>query len=198
MSRSHCSLPPAIYWATSSPMCPASPVTDGQAPGGALRAGTQQRQTPGMSGLWGTHRIHSVWAEHIEFSAVVRSPGLGDGGGRSVVLSQALGSSPSHSSPSAWPRGPSPGRFSLFLLCQRPEGSPIQLGWNQGCSGFSPARYPSGQNKSLHGAPRTDSHAQGREEASSLSALGLIFLHPLGAVYVWVEGVLIRDRKSVV
>lgn len=56
MSRSQRPLLPATYWATSNPVCPASPVTDGQAPAGALRAGTQQRQTTGMSvasGLWG-------------------------------------------------------------------------------------------------------------------------------------------------
>lgn len=38
-------------------VCPASPVTDGQAPAGALRAGTQERQAAWMSvvsGLWGT------------------------------------------------------------------------------------------------------------------------------------------------
>lgn len=78
-----------------------------------------------VCGLWtvghgkgsGQNRLSSgLWSEAQPW---------GVGVGVSVVLSQALDSSPSHPSASAWPRGPSPGRFSLFLLFQSPEGSSI-------------------------------------------------------------------------
>ena len=55
--RSRCPPPPAVHRCTPGPVCPASPATDGQAPAGALRAGTQERQAAWMSvvsGLWGT------------------------------------------------------------------------------------------------------------------------------------------------
>lgn len=37
-----------------------------------------------------------------------------------------------------------------------------------------------------------------KEGASSLSTLNFIFLHPLGAVYAWLEGVFIRPYLQII